>query len=133
MTATLQEVAALFRYVNREPALNLGPEDEVQKVVIREDKCWLIIYRARVRTTRNGYYVTHRGVQTILFTRTGPTTWRRTQQSLMDPLPAPEHHATWPGRTPEEHRERTEWEELCHRPGTHLSPMDNLDRIRQGY
>ena len=129
----LKELGELFRHVNRKPALHLGPEDEVASLHIGDDKCWIIVRRARTVPRRNGYIVTHRGVQTILFTRTGPTTWQRDQQSIITPLDAPEHHATWPGRTPEEHAQRTEWEQLCHRPGTPDYPLDNLDRQRQGY
>lgn len=130
---SLAEIGALFRHMGTRPSLHLGPEDEVAQVHIGDDKCWMIVRRAKVSPRRNGYIVTHRGVQTILFIRTGPTTWRRDQHTLMDRLPVPEHHATWPGRTPEEAAQRREWEELCHRPGTPLAPMDNLDRIRQGY
>lgn len=128
----LRELGTLFRTVNRKPVLNLGVEDEVASVHIGDDKCWIILRRARLVPRKNGYIVTHRGFQTILFTRTGPTTWERDQRSFMDPLATPERHVTWPGRTPEEHAERVEWEQMCHRPGTPDQPLDNAERIAQG-
>ncbi len=128
----LREVGLLFRTVHRKPHLHLGPEDEVSSVHISDDKCWIIVRRARLVTRRNGYIVTHRGFQTILFTRIGPTTWDRDQRTFMDPLGTPERHVTWPGRTPAEHAERVEWEQMCHRPGTPVYPLDNADRQSQG-
>jgi hypothetical protein len=129
----LQQVADLYRMTGTKPTLRIGIEEEIVQVYVSADKCWIIMRRARTQPRKYGYVVTHRGVQTILFKRVGGTTWHRDQQTLWTPLPVPERVSPWPGRTPAEDAARREWEDLCHRPGTHASPLDNADRKAQGY
>lgn len=53
------------------------------------------------------------------------------QQADFQPVTIPEHGRTI--RTPEEWFAKRIWEADCHRPGTLSSPMDNADRVAEGY
>ena len=113
--------------------LRLRLEEEVAQVHIGEDRAWVIIRRARTEPRKNGYIVTRRGIQTILFKRDPAGVWNRDELTVWDTATGREHVTAWPGRSPEEHAQHLEWSEMCHRPGTDQRPMDNADRRRQGY
>lgn len=125
-------LATMQTHMGRQVQLRLGPEDEIASVHIGTDKCWIILRVARISDRKNGYVVTDRGIRTILFKRVGPDGWNRSEMTAWGMLDAPEHRSTWPGRTPEEHAERQQWEDLCYRPGTPEFPMDNAARRAQG-
>lgn len=53
------------------------------------------------------------------------------EQADFQPVTIPEHGREI--RTPEEWYAKRTWEADCYRPGTLSSPMDNADRVAEGY
>ena len=112
--------------------IRLGMFDTVEGIAADENSITLTISSAKFRTLHEGrptesYHVTKRGMILYRFTRDESTgVW-----ILADTVPVwwstDERHGHCPRQ--QDH----EWADLCHRPGTERSPMDNLDRIAQGY
>ena len=108
--------------------IRLGPFETVAGLRIEPGRITLGINTAKAKPTAGfGWQVTKRGTTLYVFdldTRTG--CW-----ALTSTMPlwwsTDELHAA-------EVRSRdSEWEEMCHRPGTARTPLDNYGRKIQGY
>jgi hypothetical protein len=112
--------------------IRLGMFEEVGNSTITDERIVVLVHRAKVKESRGGFIITHRGSTLYEFTCNSLGAW-----IMGKPLTVwnetEEWHTAFPGLTPAENAARLEWEELCYRPGTDSFPMDNADRKRQGY
>ena len=106
--------------------IRLGMFEEVYGIAITQTRVTVGINRAKVRSANGGDTVYMRGktVLTIDLTNSG---WKVTQ-SVPVWWSTDETHVARQPVQPD-----TEWEDMCYRPGTVTSPMDNAARISQGY
>lgn len=113
-------------------ALRVGLFESPAAVSITEDHIVVLINRASVTERKHGFEIRRRGNTIYEFTKHNDTWVMAEPLTVWYELGESEVHATYPGRTPEEHEAYLAWAEMCHRPGTERSPMDNAERRAQG-
>ena len=81
---------------------------------------------------RNGWEVKATGLRMISLKRTTKGKWDKKPITAWDDKPDHDFIRNW-GRstTVAEYHERSDWETICHRPGTPSAPMDNESRTRE--
>ena len=101
--------------------------ESVKQIVTLDNEIRVLINRAKSHAARDGYKITHRGLELINYHFSPGIGWQVADRFMQWWSTAElVHHA--PPRTRD-----LEWEDLCHRPGSSRNPLDNLARKRQGY
>jgi hypothetical protein len=125
-----QELATVVRLTGFH--IRCGLLEEVGAVHIEDDRILVQINRVRAASQKMGLKVTHRGATLHEFTRDG-TSWVRKAEPITVWWSTDEYHTSVRTPAAEEIAAKRDWEDLCHRPGTGQTPLDNADRQRQGY
>jgi hypothetical protein len=107
--------------------IHLGPFEEVFGLAMTDDTITLGVNRAKVEHTFAGDRITKRGRTLYLWNLDARGVWH-----LMDTTSVywstDEMHVTR-----ERRQHDSDWEDMCHRPGTSKTPLDNRERQAQGY
>lgn len=112
--------------------VRIGVFEKATGLRMEADRVLLLVERASITETRYGLVVKRKGNTIHEFRKQGDEWIRLKPFTVWYDLDEPEVHVAYPGQTPEEYRAKREWEDMCHRPGTDKSPMDNLARRQQG-
>lgn len=106
--------------------LRLGVLETVEAIQINPTKIVVLINRVGAKETRYGFEVFRRGATLHTFVlREGKWT---VVPSITQWWSSAELFTSAPVRERD-----TEWEDMCHRPGTSRAPLDNTSRRMQGY
>lgn len=107
-------------------AVRLGLLETVLATKLTDTQIIVTIQRAETHSTTSGLRVKRYGMTMYSFVnRSGY--WEKQDPITSWDEPTREVHVTV-YVPPEERAAQREWEDLCHRPGTSASPLDNADR-----
>lgn len=102
--------------------LTLGVE--VHRWEITDERIVLVLLTSRVKSTRHGWKVTHRGMRGYQWNKTCSGRYQAVEPLVVEwklDTPIVYAHST---KTERERREAEAWAKMCYRPGNSAFPMD---------
>jgi hypothetical protein len=109
--------------------IKLGMFEEIEKVVVTEDRVTVLVAACKVKETFGQYTITHTGKRLISLVQVledGYEWWTIDELETWEQADLIYKRGTRV-ESPQERRERREWEGLCYRPGTSRTPLDNAE------
>lgn len=129
MITDFQKIAAVAQATGKR--VKLGLMETVVDYLVLEDTALIGIARAQVDFRRgHEMIVTRRGYTMWTFRKqAGVWAWDEPVTYWLDDH-EPEVYVTY-AREAQDYLSKRDWEEMCYRPGTHVTPLDNAARRAQ--